>query len=409
VSLLRQIRLSVYYLGIPALGAVTPLVVYPALTARYGAHGLAAIGIAQSLGSAAAVFAELGWGVLGPQRVARADVQGRQVLYESAFATKLPATLLMAPLAALAAYRIAGQYQIASAIMAFAFTLVALSPSWYLIGCNRPLAILYVETIPRIVFSIASAIAILRGAPLALYGVGIIATTLLTLVLTATVTGQRLWPRGEAFHSGVSVVKAQLPITLGRIISVIYTSLPITIVGIVSPGSTATFTAVERLMRMASSMLGSVPSRLQSWVGVKNGWERLQRSRRSLLLNVLLGLFSSLGFALVAPLVAPFIFSGAVTITFETSTLSASVLLVICASSGFGLSLVAEGRANWIGVANLGAAVVGVAAIVVLGGLWGLHGAILGELAAEIVGLMVQATVLFLGYRFFELRKKSLT
>ena len=41
------------------------------------------------------------------------------------------------------------------------------------------------------------------------------------------------------------------------------------------------------------------------------------------------------------------------------------------------------------------------ASIYGLAKVWGAHGAILGELAAEVVGLLVQAGALFFGHRFF--------
>jgi O-antigen/teichoic acid export membrane protein len=391
---LQQVRSLAYYFVIPAISIVTPLIVFPALTLRFGAAGLAAVGVAQSLGSAGAVIAELGWGVVGPQRVARADHAGRRALYESALASKLIATSILAPLVAMIAFVVVQNYRCSSAVMAFAFCLSALSPSWFLIGCNRPLVILFIEAIPRLIFSVGSALAILAGGLLELYGSGMILASIVTLLLTARVTRQHVIPPKSAFIGAPRVMRVQLPVTTGRIISVVYTFLSITIASIANPSSTALFTAVERLMRMALSVLGGVPSRLQSWVGVRSGAERIRRSRSSLALNTLLGLVSAIAFAALAPLVAPFVFSDTVDLGFSTSALSATVLFVICVSRGFGLSLVAEGRPNWITIANLGAAVVGGSMIFVLARSWGAHGAILGELAAELVGVGVQAVVL---------------
>jgi hypothetical protein len=182
-------------------------------------------------------------------------------------------------------------------------------------------------------------------------------------------------------------------------VSVLYTSLPVTIVALVAPSATASFAAIDRLMRMASALLGAIPTRLQSWVGSDESTDHC-RSRQALLMNVLLGLFSGIAFAILAPAVARYVFSGVVDLGFDLTALAGTVLFAICASRGFGLSLVAEGKANWIAVANIGAAVVGVTSIYFLAGRWGTDGALIGELTAELVGLGIQAIILFAGHRW---------
>jgi O-antigen/teichoic acid export membrane protein len=401
---MSQIRTLFFYFLIPGISAVTPLLVYPALTFRFGEEGFASVAIAQSLGSAGAVIAELGWGVIGPQRIARADRAGRTRLYGSALATKGLAVLIIAPLAGLAASLIVSDHQVAAAILASATVTMALSPSWYLVGANRPLTILYTEGIPRTVLLIGAAIAIAVGAPLELYGIATFLAVACTLFLVWGAVGERPLPTGQDFREGGHVIREQLPLTFGRMISVIYTSLPVAIVGIVYPSAVPVFGAVERLMRMALNILSGVPSRLQSWIGVVHGEVRIRRSRQSILINLALGLVSAVGFALLAPLVAKFVFAGQIDIPLEISALSASVLLAICASRGFGLSLVAEGRSNWIAAANVAGAIVGVATVFTLASAFGAAGAILGELSAEVAGLLVQAIILFYGHRWIHRR-----
>jgi O-antigen/teichoic acid export membrane protein len=394
----KQARTLLLYFLIPGISAVTPLLVYPALTSRYGAAGFAAVAIAQSLGYAGSVIAELGWGVLGPQRVARADGANRESLYQSAIATKSIAIAIIAPLAAIAAFVIAIDFKPAAALLAFATVTMASSPSWYLVGANRPLTILWTEALPRMLLLSSAAFAIVLGAPLEVYGIITLLAVMVTLVLASRATRHRLIPGRAAFSRGGAVIRAQLPLTFGRTISVIYTSLPVAIVGIVNPPSVALFGAIERLMRMALSILGGVPSRLQSWIGVAHGQERVTRSRRSLLVNLALGVVCGMGFALVAPWVASIVFVGEIPIPFEIAALSGCVLASICVSRGFGLSLVAEGKANWIAAANVAAAIVGLATIFALAGALGAAGAILSELLAELAGLIVQAIILFFGY-----------
>jgi O-antigen/teichoic acid export membrane protein len=404
---LRQLRTLSLYFAIPALNAATPLIVLPALTLMYGAPGLASIAIGQSLGASAAVIAELGWGVLGPQLVARADAKLRSELYASALATKLSAVVVMTPIAFVAAYLLTPEHKLAAGCIAVGFSVVALSPTWYLVGLNRPLAILLVEALPRLILLTICALVILSGGPLELYGLFLVGAAAATWVLATFATKQNMWPSVSAFVGGPSVIRRQLPLTGGRVISVLYTSLPVTIVAIVSPNSTATFAALDRLVRMAGGLLGGVPSRLQSWIGAGQGDDRVQRSRRSLVFNSIFGLLAGCGFTVSAPLVAQLVFSGVVELSAEISILGGSVVFAICASRGFGLSLVAEGLANWIALANVAAAIVGVVSVYSLTHLLGAEGAVMGNLAAEFVGLLVQAVILISAHHRLTAQRQS--
>lgn len=397
---IRHIRTLLLYLAIPGLSAVTPLIVLPAITSAYGAAGLAATGVGQSLGASAAVIAELGWSVLGPQMIARANPARRRALYQSAFATRISALAVMMPLAVVGAYFLASQERLAAATVAFAFSLAAVSPGWYLIGLNRPLVILSVETVPRLVLSVAAALALRWSAPLAVYGMLLALAAVLTWLLAAGVAHQRLWPRLADFRDGRQVIARQLPLTGGRMVSVLYTSLPVSIVALIAPDSTATYTAVDRLTRMASALLGSVPARLQSWVGADPGSRGMTRSRQSLLMNASLGLAAGCGFILVGPPVATLVFSGVVSLDPVMAALAGALVFTICTSRGVGLSLVAEGRANWISVANVAGAVTGVSSVYLLAGLWGAHGALIGVIAAEVVGVVIQLVILLPGTKW---------
>lgn len=241
---------------IPALNAISPLIVIPALTYTYGAAGWASVAIAQSVGMAAASIAELGWGVLGPQRIARSDVSSRREIYMAALASKIAAVVILAPLAALISFNLVADYKIAATVLTAAISAGALSTSWYFVGCNRPFSIIWAESIPRLGLLSAAGWAIYLGAPLEVYGISLMLAVLLSLAMSSRLAGHPLCPRFLDLKRGSIEVKKQISITLGRSISVIYTSLPVTLVSLVSPQSVAAFAAVERLMRMALSVLG---------------------------------------------------------------------------------------------------------------------------------------------------------
>ena len=68
-----RLRGVLAYAAFPMIGAVTPLLAIPAISQQFGAPGWASIAVGQSVGAAASVAVELGWGLTGPQAVAATD------------------------------------------------------------------------------------------------------------------------------------------------------------------------------------------------------------------------------------------------------------------------------------------------------------------------------------------------
>ncbi len=312
----------------------------------------------------------------------------------AALASKISAVAVFAPLSAVISFSLVTEHKAAAALLAAAISAGALSSSWYFVGCNKPFSIIWAEGVPRLILLSVAGGAIFLGAPLEIYGGALLMAITFTVFASSKLAGQPAWPQLSDFRAGLTEVKAQLPITLGRSISVVYTSLPITLVSLTSPQSVASFAAVERLMRMALSILGGVPSRLQSWIGSANANETTLRSRKSLGYNFLLGMFSAICFFFLASTLGRYIFSNTVEISWVNAFLSSFLLLVICVSRGYGLSLVAESKGTWIAAANILATVVGITSILSLSRLLGAPGAIAGEILAEVAGLLLQAFIL---------------
>lgn len=378
------------FFAIPALSAASPLIVIPALTHTYGASGWAAIAIGQSIGMAASAINDLGWGVLGPQRIAGSSDVERLSIYRAAFAAKLATFLILFfPVIFLALY-LAPQYKAASAILAIAICAGSLSPAWFFIGCNKPRQILLLESVPRMLLLIVAGVAIYFGSSLIVYGMALLVAVLATAFFFVLVFGRAAIPEYEDLQRGLEETKRQWSITLGRTVSVIYTALPIVLVSVVNPNAVVGFSAVDRLMRMALSILSGVPSRLQSWVGSVKASETRGRSRQSLLYNFYFGLASGAVFFIAAPIAAPHIFSNAITISYVDSSLAALIIVAICTSRGYGLSLVAERKSNLLIWVNVGSAAIGILSILILPRFFGIVGALLSVLAAEIFGLLIQ-------------------
>ena len=384
-----------FYFAIPALGAAAPLLVLPALTSRYGSEAWASVAIAQSIGAAFAIIGELGWGVVGPQRVAGApNKQGQELIYRSALVTKAMSLALLSPLAGASAFMLSTDFRIESAILAAGISLGALSPSWYFIGQGKPLHVLFSDSLPRLLLNILSAIALAVGAPVIVYVLVMLGLPIVTQIISLSIIG-----RGALIHiadtkSAPAILRGQLIMAGGRTVSVLYTSLPIAMVAMVAPSAVPLYSASERLMRMALTVLSGVPSRLQSWIGSSNGDEKVKRNRDSIVYNSLVGVVCGLGFTFLAPLASRFIFSGEVNIPFSVSVFSGILLCTICISRGLGLSLVSFGGANLITIAIVAAALSGSLTIIPLTLVLGVIGPIIGETIAEVMGLLMQVGLL---------------
>ncbi len=392
---LRQLRTIGLYFLIPALGAAAPLLVLPAISSRFGAAGWGAVAVAQSVGGALAIIGELGWGVVGPQRVAGAkNPADRMSIYRSALATKMLSVAVMAPIAGLLTYHLNSIFRWETALLAMGIALGALSPTWFFIGEGRPSRVLLADSLPRVLVNLLSAGVLVAGAPLLVYAVTMLATPFVTLTIASALIGRTCRLRRDDVRGAPAVIRRQLVMAAGRTVSVVYTTLPIAMVAVVAPALVPVFSASERLMRMSLTILSGVPSRLQSWIGSAEGAERQRRSRRSVALNLVLGLICGAGFGLLAPTVARFVFAGEIVLPYRVSLLSGLLLAVICTSRGLGLSLVAAGRADYITLAIIAAALSGSATIIPFSLALGVIGPVLGELFAETVGLGAQALLL---------------
>lgn len=386
----RGLTLGLYLLA-PMLSAVTPLLVFPAVTSVHGAAGLAAVGVAQSLGAAAAVVGELGWSVVGPQKIAALGIRARAELVRTSVATRAFAFLLLLPVAAVLAYFVSPAFPLEAAVIALGFASVGFSPAWALMGANRPGLILMFDSIPKILLVAGAAVAIRMGASLAVYGVALLIATVVITIAGWFIFGVHRAPSTLTRADIVRSIRGQGRITLSRAITAGFTALPVTLVALVAPAAVPLFTAVDRLARMALSVLAAVPNRLQSWLAAADGISRASRNRRQLQINAGLGVVAAIGYAILLPYVATFVFTRSVEVDATLAWLSAGVVLMVCVSRGFGLSLVAFSRTDWLMPASIAAAVVGVALVLALGGPLGAYGAVIGVVAAEATGATVQA------------------
>ena len=370
------------------------------ITGSFGGEAWAAVAVAQSVGSAAAVIVELGWGLNGPQRVARARGRVRSQLYALSLLTKaFVLVLLIVPV--LVAMQLLAPTQVGNAqIVAIGYLITGLSPVWFFIGEGRPLRILLFDAAPRLIAAIIPAVLIVTlGFGLDAYAIGLVIGGLIPPTI-GLFTARARWDfvRRYGARRLLRAIRAQGAALGGRAASALYIALPITLVGIASPASLVLFSAVERMMRLGLALLASVPNSLQSWVGAPPATARAERRRRvhlALAFNAGLGLIAGLGFTWIAPAAARVLFSGTVHVDHSVAALAGLVIFITCTSRATGgLGLVAYRRIPSIAVSAVIGACVGVPAILLLAAIGGTAGAYAGEILAEVCVLTAQVTAL---------------
>lgn len=163
--LLGQLTTLLLYGASPVVVALAPFAVVPAVTTRFGADGWAVCAVALSVGAAVAVVAELGWVVVGPQRVSR-DPRRHAEIHHDALASRLVALVVLAPVAVVAVTLLVDEHRGAAVLLTLGVAAGALSPTWLFVGLGRPGLTLLCEALPRVVLALAAAGVIALGGPL---------------------------------------------------------------------------------------------------------------------------------------------------------------------------------------------------------------------------------------------------
>lgn len=382
------------FVVVPMLSIASPLLAIPAISSQYGAAGWSAVAIGQSVGASFAVIVELGWGLTGPQRIARQSPRNRQQTLAVAISTKLILVIPLVAVASIVSFYLSNQYQWEAAAVAAGATAYALNSTWYFIGTGSSAKILLCDAIPRLLCVVLAAILIFAGWELAMYPlVGILLPICISsLMVVRTENLQLVHLRGMSIRRIFLIVASQSSALGARTLSAIYMSLPITLVSIVAPGAVAVFSAIERLQRIYLQVLAAAPNVMQKWVGQSLGNRRkFRRAKKSVFYNATLGFIAGIGFTLAAPTMAEVVFASTIEVPIEYAALSAVLIFVVCTSRATGsIALVAFDKINTIFLSAAAGVAVGVPGILLGARFLGPAGALVGEVLAELVVLGIQ-------------------
>lgn len=388
---------------LPALNALAPLLILPIITGRLGQDAWVGVAIAQSVGASGAVLVELGWGLTGTQRVARQRRENRQHLIALAAITKLIVLIPSAVGCAIVVIALAPNDTLACIVIAVAGCVGSLGATWVYIGLGRASLILLLDTIPRMVGLLLAAAAVLATGSLWGFAIPLLASSIVSAVAGHVALGIRARHfRAHPRRRIVFALRAQGTALTGRALSALYIALPVTLVGAVAPvAEVAVFSAAERLQRMLLTGLQALPNAIQGWVGsAGDPTERRRRAMTAVWVNGGTGIVAGAAAALILPPASHVIFSGVADIPAELAALSGLLIAIVSFSRATGgIALVTVGRIDAIAWSALAGAVVGIPGILLLAHTLGAPGGLLGELAAEVTVLAVQAVALYRALR----------
>lgn len=387
------------YAAFPMLGAVTPLLALPAISREFGAQGWAAIAVGQSVGAAASVAVELGWGLTGPQAVAASDRDGAMRLFASSLTSRVVVALAIVPLSVFAVILLDPAYVLASSLAAVAMTMSGFTANWFYLGLGRPSRIFWTDALPRLLAVLGGVVSIsLLSAPLFVFAVWLVVGYVSSPIVALVIERPHRRDFAEA-DTALQVFRRQRVAVAGRGLSALYIGLPVALVQAWAPSVVPSFAAAERLLRMGLLVLQSVPNSLQRAVGLarRDGMGLKRVARQVLVVQASVGLVSGIGCALAMPRAVDLVFAGQVQVGNAAAWMAGLIVLLTCLSRATGMLLVARTRVSWVTGSAAAAAAVAVGLLAVLPGEYGTAGALGALAAAEGAALGVQSTGLIAG------------
>jgi O-antigen/teichoic acid export membrane protein len=388
------LRRLIGFTVLPAFSFATPLLLWPAITRQYGAAGFAAFAVGQSAGAAVAVLVELGWGLNGGRLVTAAPTHAsRRTYFALSLTSRLCILLLLAPAVASGISLSVDEFGPTAGAAVMAAGVAGLSSNWFFIATGRPGALLISDAMPRLLAALVGAALLWRGAPLVVVPLTQLATSLVSVLIAAQLAGVK--PRQFRLLTWDLVwraVRNQTSALTGRGLSALYIALPTTVVNLVNPSAVPVFAAVERTLRLALTLLASVPSAMQAWVGEGHAVGDLgRRLRLAAYVNVALGVLAGTVFALAGPYAERVLFSGQIAVPSVGYVLAGGALAITCASRTTGsLSLVHLDKLRQLAWSAFAGALIGLPAVAFGAAAYGAVGAVAALLAAELVVLAVQ-------------------
>lgn len=299
---------------LPAIAAVSPLLVLPVVSRIAGQGGWASAIAGEAVGTVAAIAIGYGWSAIGPALVSIArDDDERARLYRDSVVVRLLITVLALPIMSVICWFIASPgSEWLSVLMGVQGALIALSFTWYSAGVGDPRAIVVYDAVPRLAAAAVAAVVIAQVGIVELYPLSGIAVTLIgTGLFTVRVLRRHPgpWPSRRELPR---LFRTGAPVALNDAALGVYSNIPTPLVNVSSPvGAAAGFASADKMLKLGQFLPITLANALQAWVGEAHGHARSRRMRIALTAHTAFGLLGCVVLAALGPWASAFLFGEA--------------------------------------------------------------------------------------------------
>lgn len=352
--------------------------------------------VAQALGASGAIVIQYGWSVVGPPLIARADYGLRQQIYAQSLAVRL---WLFVPVA-FTAYSIAvyvGTGTYLTWLPLLTGLLQSFSASWFFIGAGRGKLLVILDTLPRVILTVAG-----LTMALLLDSIGILLIIqLASVILTCTASSVAILGRRRLTVSDLGlpmvklVIRSHAPsaVTLG--VTGFYVTLPAVLLSFVDSQSVTSFAAMDRVGQLTLALTKPIAQFFQSWVPGASQMGVARRVRIAVLTSALLSIILAASITLSADPLVSTVTGGRVHVPAAAALFLGITVGTISVSRVVGLTcLTTLNAVGKIMYSTILGAVVGLSLVPPLGAAFGFTGAWLALAAAEASVLTFQLIAL---------------
>jgi PST family polysaccharide transporter len=352
---------------VPALSILSSVALIPLISRSFGPDGWVALTMGSSIGAIVSVIAGMAWSVFGGNAVASVGPQARIAMFRTSIAGRGVMLLALVPPAAVASLFLVDDRRLETILFMIGISLNALTASWFFAGTGEPKRLILNEGVVRLAVYMASAIALLAGAPLAAYAAATVVGGFSSLLLNwwfITSSPLRLH-RADLSH-GVTSIREQGWPTVSRVMISLFAFGSPSIFSIVAPSALSLYSAVDVLLKSASNATAVVPQAFISWIGSAARPSRRRRIVASMAAVTGMAAAFIIIWIFVGPTICDKIFSSQISWTDSlVLVLGAAIAITMVVRSYELLVLVPTGKPHVVYVANAAGSVAGVVLVAI--------------------------------------------
>ncbi|MFF1252988.1 hypothetical protein ACFVYC_10915 [Pseudarthrobacter sp. NPDC058329] len=387
-ELKRATQVIGYALSTLLLG-VTGLLFIPAAVQSAGPHGWASVALGQAFGVVVAVVVGYGWTLTGPAAIAGSSLDGQILEFRKSLVGRLLVGVPATGLGLALLWILFPGNETVSGLALLGTAMTGMSSNWLFVGMARPFALLWYETVPRTVATVAAIVVLYNGFSLesgliiqsAGLAVGLVLTCLVIRSWKLKSFG-KTWksPHRLSMSVVVRALRAQSHGMVASLISAIFLSAPILVVGLFAPSALPAFALADKIQKQFISGVAPIVSVAQGWVPKAEGRTAvIRRSRKAVLFGAAMSFVVCVFILLLGSWLWAFLGAGQIEFEVILGALVAGICALIFLERILSRAgLIPLGGAGKLLMATSVGSVLGMAAAVVLVSSHGTAGALLG-------------------------------